>query len=71
MPKTPAALSVSVVHHLEVDTLAPVDRGWRAGPGRVAASPIEVAGTVQEAHLAGVDRARLARQPAPATVSAP
>lgn len=47
-------MPLSLVHHLEVDTLAPGIVVSAPAQTRVASSPIEVAGTVQEAHLAGV-----------------
>jgi RHS repeat-associated protein len=47
-------LSVSQVHHLEVDSLAPGIVVSAPAQTRVGATPVEVAGTVQEAHLAGV-----------------
>jgi RHS repeat-associated protein len=47
-------LSTSQVHHLEIDSLAPGIVVGSPAQTRVGATPVEVAGTVQEAHLAGV-----------------
>lgn len=47
-------LATSQVHHLEVDSLAPGIVVAAPAQTRVSSSPVTVAGTVQEPHLAGV-----------------